>query len=236
MFTSTKVFIISAISLALVLLFTLVSALPNHSDPVAGPYGATEYKRNVTSAAHSCGGIFLTEDPYYKFYGVIPEKFRDIDLNDVPTQYVQIPTYGFMVPEKTDPAKVKFYDKSFDNVFPMPVIYRMLWDGYDIIWYDPILTPDSELEPLRKYVDELNTPNPTTVALPFLLPDRNIPFNKKYAFSTWGASQSCMEMTIEIWEQFQNFTDATAPDHSGEPPVAPLSHEGLFYAPYLETQ
>lgn len=234
MFTSTKTFILTAISLAFTVLILAVCAIPNQSAPVDGPYGAAEYKRNVVSATASCGGIFLTKDIDEKFYGTIPAKYADTDLNIIPTQFVQIPTYGFMVNEPTDPKVVKFYDKSFDNVFPMPVIYRMMWDGYNIIWYDPILTPNNELKDLKTYADKLNKDAPTTVVLPFNLPDRKIPFTKNFAFSSWGASQSCGTFSEDAYTQFVSFSQENAPAHSGTPQVAPLSPDGLFYAPRPE--
>lgn len=235
MFTKTKMFLLTALLASVALMASLIvySGI-NQSAPISGPYGAKEYKRNVQSALASCGGIFLTNPIDNKFWGTIPPKYQDFALDRIPTQFVQIPTYGFMVNKPTDPSLIKVYDKK-DTIPEIPTINRLLYDGYNIIWYDPFLAPNNDVAELKKFAAELNKNKPTTAVMPFVLKDRAIPFAKSFAFSTWGASQSCQSFNIDTYKQFVQFSEENGVDHSGKPQEAPLSYEGLFYAPHPET-
>ena len=232
MFFKTKVFLTTIITIILTGLFTVIIVAPDPSTPTPGQYGLMEHKRNSVSAVASCGGIFLQNpvNPFY--YGVIPERYEETNLDIIPTTPFQIPTYGFMVKEPTSPDLIRMYDRNEpDAYFSFPVVNRMLWDGYKIIWYAPFFISDEELQFLKNYEAEYNKTEKTLAVIPFHMRNRTIPYNKNYAFSSWGATQSCERFNEDTFNQFVKFADENSDIHGGEPHVAPLSPEGLFFAP-----
>jgi hypothetical protein len=232
MFFKTKVFISSIMTVFIIALFTVISVAPDISEPVPGQYGLVEYKRNSVSAVASCGGIFLTNPVNPLYYGVIPEKYENYNLDGIPSTPFQIPTYGFMVKEPTSPDLIRVYDRNEPDAYlSFPVVNRMLWDGYKIIWYAPFFISDEELQFLKDYAAEYNKTEKKLAVIPFHMKNRTIPYNKNYAFSSWGATQSCERFNEDTFNQFIMFADENSDFHGGEPPVAPLSPEGLFFAP-----
>jgi hypothetical protein len=118
---------------------------------------------------------------------------------------------------------------------PYPTILRTLFD-YDvtIIWYDPedpILMID-----VRGYVSE----HENVMALPWLYTDRQIPLDRKIAFSKWGITQSCSNFSVGTVNDFVEFTQKYSVAHEETPPHAQLNEnktvDMLYVGPYSQKE
>lgn len=229
MFTKTKLYISLFLVASITFLINATLAIPDRNQPKDGPYGSTEYAQSALAASKGCGGIFVFDKLEDKYWGQIPEELKQShEADNVPLQPVNIPSIGFISPEPIDPAEVGVYDPTFKN-YTDPKINRILWEGYNIIWYS-LKTPKEDVEALRSYVLSLNEAEPTTYLLPYNMEGREIPFSRDYAFSTWGASQSCQTFDKRVYQDFLTFAAKTAPNNGGEPPIAPLDEYGELYA------
>lgn len=227
MFTKTKLYISGFLVLALGSLLLATISIPDASQPKASEGQSWQYQPTAVAAANGCGGVFIF-DINKEWYGTIPESIVQGHPDDgIPSQEVNIPTYGFMSREAFAPEKVGVYDKTFTG-FPRQDINRALWDGYNIIWYNKKVTAE-QFDKMSKYVASLNTSKPTTFLLPYTIAERNIPYNRDIAFSSWGASESCLTFDTNAYNQFVDAAKTRAPKHEGVPPVAPLDSVGRLY-------
>lgn len=235
MFTKTKLYISLFVLSSIFILLNATLSIPDRNEPKDGPYGSTEYAQTALAASKGCGGIFVYDKLDEKYWGEIPEDLKQShEADNVPKQPVNIPTIGFISPEPIDPAEVGVYDPTFKG-YSDPKINRILWEGYNIIWYS-LKTPPADVEALRSYVVSLNEAEPTTYLLPYNMAGREIPFSRDYAFSTWAASQSCGKFDKRVYQDFLSFAAITSPNNGGEPPVAPLDEYGELFVQTPETR
>lgn len=227
MFTKTKIYILGFLSITLTLLLTATLSIPNRLEPKDGPYGSTEYPPKALAASEGCGGIFIF-DLDQKYWGSIPKKVKQgFEDDNVPKQPVNIPSIGFMSREAIDPLTAGAYDTTFQG-YSDEKINRILWEGYNIIWYS-MKMPQKDVEELWDFVLVLNKDTPTTFMLPYNLDGRSIPFSRDVAFSSWGASQSCRTFNPLVYKKFYEFVKENQPEHGGIPPEAPLDKYNELY-------
>lgn len=228
MFTKTKLYILGFIAICLSLLMVATLNIPDRNEPKDGPYGSTEYPPSALAASKGCGGIFVFDKLDNKYWGLIPDELKQAhEADNVPQQPVNIPSIGFISPTPIDKAEVGVYDYTFGG-YDDPKINRILWEGYNIIWYS-LKMPKEDVLSLRDYVISLNKAEPTTFLLPYRLAGREIPFSRDVAFSSWGSSQSCKIFDTRVYQNFLSFTAKNAPNNGGEPPLAPLDKYNELY-------
>ena len=138
---------------------------------------------------------------------------------------MNLPAYGYMDSKPFDTGQIGVYLKNFEG-FTTPIILRALWDGIDIIWYNPEIT-DANYSEMENIVSQRIQRGEQIMLLPFTIEDKQIPLNRNFAMSSWGVTQSCLIFDEGVYDSFVKFNDTVYSERDKiNPQVAPLDENG----------
>jgi hypothetical protein len=220
MFTKTKLLLAFLAAFIVVVVVSLTLNLPNNLTPKENTsFQATEYPATVAQSIRSCGSTFQFDiDP--EWYGTIPENYT----GRIPLQPMVIPAYGFMSDKPFNKDNLGFHTK--DNLLDSTEVNRALWEGVTIVWYEESATPTT-LKEISVFADERNAQGLPMMVLPHTLSDKKIPYDRSYAFSNWGVTQSCATFDIPIFDTFRETAAGLSPERDEiNPPAAVLTPNG----------
>lgn len=198
-------------------------------DVTVGPYGSVAHIPTTEAVVGGCGYIFMF-DPDPTAYGV----FDPADITPqasgrirVPRAPMVVPVYGYM---SEQPAQPGFYGVEDDTPGHQQIL-RAMWDGVTVVWYDTRVGAD-DLGVVKRWVDAndaIGVPwTNHTLGLPSTLKGNDIPDERRFAFSTWGVSQSCLVFSDFIASTFLERAQphSEAIRRTVEPPSAHVNEEG----------
>lgn len=205
--------LVLVLSLIGALLWTVFGVDPSRKSPAQ--FGGVEYPATVEAVLSQCGNVFVF-DPPASYYGVFdtPDVMAQLDREadvEIPEHPMIVPVYGYMSGEGTLDQKV--YTDA--NVPPRSQLLRAMYEGYTIVWFSPSLD-----EAARASLKMDLASYDKVVAVEWNAGE--LPLDRKYAFSTWNVSQSCLVWDTEVFDQFLTFVKdhpETRPE-SESPPEA----------------
>lgn len=222
MFTKTK-FLLAGIFIAIFgVLFSLTINIPNNLEPHDSDFSSIEHPANINASMNKCGSIF-----YFKtapiWFGTIPENYG----KPVPTAPMNLPAYGYMDEQPFDMGHVGVYPKTFEG-FPETTIYRALWEGVTIIWYNPAIT-DSNYQAIEVIALNKIQAGQKLMVLPYNIELKQIPLERNFATSAWGVTQSCLIFNEDVYDEFAIFKDTVYSERNMQsPPVASFDETGAL--------
>lgn len=188
-------------TLVLLTFITSVSWQTSDNRAMAGPYNARSYLPSTESILQGCGQINVFTNTRFTPQRITPEAVTNILI--VPQAPMGVPAFGHISTEPLDPEK-RFYAVTDDlSQIDILKVVASLYEGDNIIWYDADLN-DEALPALRNIAKS----DPNVFVLPWTTETRslrsliNIPMDRKYAYSTWGASQTCSSFSKTSFEEF----------------------------------
>lgn len=218
-------------------LFTATFFKPNPYAPHVGQFQSMEYPASVEAVITECGAIFNFE-PSPRHYGQFPEGFFDSEAGKntrerlVPEQPMIIPAYGYMSNKAPDnfPA---FIGTDEEKQPSKNQLLRMMWEGTMVIWYLPAsgsgenangINDAETLNSIKRFAES----HDNVIAVPWSN-DRQMPLNRRIAFSMWNTTQSCKLWNSGVAEEFIAAEKNIRKERPVEPPYAPLDEEGELF-------
>lgn len=189
--------------------------------------GGMEYPATVEAVLNQCGNTFAFEAAR-EHYGVFSSKDLQESLlkgesYEIPTHPMIVPVYGYMSEEPADEVfEQKMYKHS--DAPTRSQLLRAMWDGAVVVWHSPAISNEEEAR-----LSMSIRPYDNIIAVEWA--GGELPLGRKYAFSTWGISQSCQNWDEEVFSQFLSFIEEH-PQYTKkgqEPPEAILTDEGLLH-------
>lgn len=218
--------------LVTVLLFSLTSigvvsvAQPERGE-VEGPYGSTAYSPSLLGIAAGCGDIFIRTPEKYQ-YGVVPTIDGIISvgsITSIPTPPLLVPQVGYMFeegfPEEAEGRVNSIAGSGTDDALYATAL-GSLYKNKPIIWYD-VDTPKETLEEINFTIEGTEI-----IAVPWLF-TYNMPYQRNFAFSGWGISQTCDKWDGAVFVEFLKLRNEKLEPVTQPAPIAPLDKEGELY-------
>lgn len=199
----------------------LAFANTNPTAPKKSEWGSVEHPVSVQAVIAQCGNIF-TFDAADEHYGTY--EAEAVPDSGVPQHPMIVPAYGFMSQEGLAEDK-PFYGA--DEVLETPAVLRSLYAGKTIIWYDPSRVSESYAAEMRV---QLSSSEDVIIA-PWNY-EREIPRDRRFAFSSWRVTMSCMDWNPQVFEEYLTFLHEHpefAPSDPENPPAAPLTNSGKLF-------
>lgn len=212
-------FIFAAFSLIVICMVAFLSIGPDPAAPHKGDFQSVAYPSSAEAIVTECGETYRF-NPAPEFYGYVPNSFF---LNEDGTSYTPkritshpmiVPAFGFMSEQSPILAK-NYYTESETETPNREQVLRLMWEGKVIIWYVPDVDGATKAA-MRTYAND----NSNVVILPWKS-DRDLPYDRKFAFSSWTITKSCALWNKSVANSFQSFAAENTPERDFKnPPVA----------------
>lgn len=160
---------------------------------------------------NQCGMIFSfhVKDNWYGTFN--PEDLKKSPSGGIkiPISHVLVPPYGYMTEEPFN-AGNKIHFMASDDI-TLPSILRAMYDGKTVLWYDPELVSSREIQQMTNYANQndhvivVEWTN-KSLGIPNALKGYQIPEGRKFAFSSWGVTQSCDQFSEGVMTSFVEFS------------------------------
>lgn len=199
--------IFAAFAAVIVCMVAFLSGGPNPAAPHKGDFQSVAYPSSAEAIVTECGETY-TFKPSSDFYGYVP---NDFFLNEEGTGYTPkritshpmiVPSFGFMSEDVPQITKVFYTPEDGTNIPNREQVIRLIWSGKIIVWYVPDVDGPTK-ESIKKFVSE----NKNFIALPWQA-DRDLPSNRKFAFSAWTITKSCELWNKSVASAFEKFVVA----------------------------
>jgi hypothetical protein len=187
--------------------------------------GSTAVQTNSNGILSQCGDTYLFT-PDKDDYGTLPDDFE----GRIPVHRMQIPIYGYMSTQPFQLRKTGYEppvnlttDLDPNALYQYEEITRALYEGNHIIWTSQDFGVEG-YDTISDYADKWNnTHSDKVVVMVWPFKDIEIPQGRKVAFSSWGASQSCVTFSEETFQDFADLTNEHLADRDKiNPPAAEL--------------
>lgn len=224
--------IFAAFALIVVCMVAFLSAGPDPSAPHKGDFQSVAYPSTAEAIVTECGETY-TFKPAREHYGYVPNSFF---LNEDGTSYTPkrisrhpmiVPAFGYMS-EQIPVLDKTFYTENDTELPNREQIFRLMWEGKVIVWYTPDVD-DATKAAIRVYANE----NPNVIALPWKF-ERDMPYNRKFAFSAWTITKSCALWNHAVATSFQSFAAEHSPERDIRNPPVALYDEKVKELPLIE--
>lgn len=161
--------------------------------------GVTSTRQSTDSLIGGCGPVF-TKQAEPGTAGVVPTVKKDGKTPNNPVYGTIVPMTG---PFWSPPAApdVHMYTKADPATPPPPRLLHNMWAGALVVYYTPAANPE-DVKRLAVVAD--TRPDLNVIVAPWDVTKRGpFPSNRKIAFSTWGASQTCQRLVVVALNQFR---------------------------------
>lgn len=196
-FTPTKVALVTAIFMSILLLVTGTLYGLNPNKPIVKEF-ATEYPANLSSLTAGCGNYFLFNE-------------KTIDLVGAGKTNTILPVAGKKDSPTVDLTK-KFYTTE-DKTLPSrdEITSTMYQENATIIWYDTKANAE-DIETAKTYAEE--HPKLNIIVMPWTeTVDGQItelPLNRNIGITSWGMSQSCATPNALTYDNYFTFLETNS--------------------------
>lgn len=208
-YKKTKRGIVTAVTATAALMVVAVLTGVTAEQPSPSTGGTIEHPASLDSMIFGCGAYYVG-NPQASQYAVLDPELAD--GTNVPAHEMTVPMYGYMTEEPLTEDEKRFYERGTstdERPSKEQLLASMYRDNTTVFWYSDALNEENRIA-LIEYTEA--TPNSVAVqwdeGYGF---GRSLPFNRAYAISTWGVTQTCEYFQPKVAEMFNEFATANRP-------------------------
>lgn len=221
MYALQKTGILATLLVTCTLLVGSALTVEPRSTPKTQEDGSITLPISAKGILSQCGDYF-TFNPDETRYGVVPDEY---EKDYIPVPPMRVPVYGYMADTAFD-AEAATKLPQGENSYLISDINRALWEGHTFIWTAKGLPAEAH-QYSKDYAETWNATHDKKVIVLTWNDEKELPQNRKFAFSSWNISQSCETFSDDTFAEFMEKSNQQNADRTiADLPLANLTKNG----------